>query len=74
MMMPPYHGALLRADEQGMIEHFKIVADAWCEAKGFAKASSFGLASREDFTASLSKTKAAPARTPEQPLVITCGG
>ncbi len=52
----------------------KIVADAWCEAKGFAKASSFGLASREDFTGSLSKTKAAPARTPEQPLVITCGG
>jgi 4-hydroxy-tetrahydrodipicolinate synthase len=28
MMMPPYHGALLRADEQDMIEHFKIVADA----------------------------------------------
>ncbi len=52
----------------------KIVADAWCEAKGFAKASSFGLASREDFTGSLSKTKATPARTPEQPLVITCGG
>ena len=23
MMMPPYHGALLKADEQGMIEHFK---------------------------------------------------
>ncbi|MCV9940094.1 dihydrodipicolinate synthase family protein [Boseaceae bacterium BT-24-1] len=28
MMMPPYHGALLKVDEQGMIEHFKIVADA----------------------------------------------
>ncbi|WP_332685112.1 dihydrodipicolinate synthase family protein [Bosea sp. (in: a-proteobacteria)] len=28
MMMPPYHGALLKADEQGMIEHFKIVAEA----------------------------------------------
>lgn len=28
MMMPPYHGALLKADEQGMIEHFKMVADA----------------------------------------------
>lgn len=28
MMMPPYHGALLRADEQGMIEHFSTVADA----------------------------------------------
>lgn len=27
MMMPPYHGALLKADEHGMIEHFKIVAD-----------------------------------------------
>lgn len=28
MMMPPYHGALLKADEQGMVEHFKIVAEA----------------------------------------------
>ncbi len=28
MMMPPYHGALLKADEQGMVEHFKQVADA----------------------------------------------
>ncbi|MGO4781160.1 dihydrodipicolinate synthase family protein, partial [Lysobacter sp. 2RAB21] len=28
MMMPPYHGALLKADEQGMIEHFKAVTDA----------------------------------------------
>lgn len=52
----------------------KIVADAWCEAQGFAKASAYGLASREDFTGSLSKAKAAPAAVPEQPLVITCGG
>ncbi|MFA6965359.1 hypothetical protein [Bosea sp. (in: a-proteobacteria)] len=51
----------------------KIVADAWCEAQGFAKASAYGLASREDFTGSLSKVKAAQA-APEQPLVITCGG
>jgi len=28
MMMPPYHGAALRADEKGMIEHFQQVADA----------------------------------------------
>lgn len=28
MMMPPYHGALLKADEKGMLEHFKAVADA----------------------------------------------
>lgn len=28
MLMPPYHGASLRADETRMIEHFKAVADA----------------------------------------------
>jgi 2-keto-3-deoxy-L-arabinonate dehydratase len=28
MLMPPYHGAALRADEKGMLEHFARVADA----------------------------------------------
>src|SRR5690606_29569150 len=28
MMMPPYHGTALRADEAGMLEHFARVADA----------------------------------------------
>jgi len=28
MLMPPYHGAGLRADENGMFEHFARVADA----------------------------------------------
>lgn len=28
MMMPPYHGALLKADEDGMIEHFARVTEA----------------------------------------------
>lgn len=28
MMMPPYHGSGLKADETGMIEHYKRVADA----------------------------------------------
>lgn len=28
MLMPPYHGAALRADEKGMFEHFARVADA----------------------------------------------
>ena len=28
MLMPPYHGAGLRADERGMLEHFARVADA----------------------------------------------
>lgn len=49
----------------------KIVADAWCESQGFAKATSFGTAAREDFTGSVSKPSLVdPA---EQPLTITCG-
>jgi dihydrodipicolinate synthase/N-acetylneuraminate lyase len=28
MMMPPYHGATLRADDKGIVEHFAQVADA----------------------------------------------
>jgi 2-keto-3-deoxy-L-arabinonate dehydratase len=28
MLMPPYHGASLRADEKGMLEHFQRIADA----------------------------------------------
>ena len=28
MLMPPYHGAALRAGEQGIIEHFAAIADA----------------------------------------------
>ena len=28
MLMPPYHGAGLRADERGMLEHFALVAEA----------------------------------------------
>jgi 4-hydroxy-tetrahydrodipicolinate synthase len=28
MMMPPYHGALLKADEAGVFEHFQAVAEA----------------------------------------------
>lgn len=50
----------------------KIVADAWCESQGFAKATTFGVATREDFTGSL--TKPSPATAAEQPLSITCGG
>ncbi len=28
MLMPPYHGTGLRADENGMVEHFRAVAEA----------------------------------------------
>lgn len=50
----------------------KIVADAWCEAQGFIKASSFGIAEREEFTGSLAKARVTPATVTEQPLTITC--
>ena len=49
----------------------KIVADAWCEAQGFAKAVTFGAAAREDFTGTVAKP--APVAAAEQPLTITCG-
>lgn len=51
----------------------KIVANAWCESQGFAKATAFGVADREDFTGTLSKTAHAPAPAADQPLTITCG-
>ena len=28
MLMPPYHGALLKADEPRIVEHFQAIADA----------------------------------------------
>jgi dihydrodipicolinate synthase/N-acetylneuraminate lyase len=30
MLMPPYHGTGLRADENGVLQHFAVVADAAC--------------------------------------------
>lgn len=50
-----------------------IVANAWCESQGFAKATDFGVATREDFTGTLSKAKPVAAAAAEQPLMITCG-
>lgn len=56
----------------GGAECGKIVADAWCESQGFARATAFGVANREDFTGSLPKPS--PAAASEQPLSITCSG
>ncbi len=47
----------------------KIVADAWCESKGFMRAASYGLASPTDFTGSL-PARAAQSSAP--PLMISC--
>ena len=38
MLMPPYHGALLRADEEGIFEHFERAGKAggsrsWCRTR-----------------------------------------
>jgi hypothetical protein len=46
----------------------RIVADAWCEAKGFKNAQSYRAASPDDVTGAIS---AAPAKGPEA-FVITC--
>ena len=48
----------------------KVIANAWCEAHGFAKAASFGLAAPEDVTGSIERP--APVRTADRPLSITC--
>lgn len=44
----------------------KVVADAWCEAQGFARSESFGIADAADVTASIGT----PA---SRPISITCG-
>ncbi|MCJ2130865.1 hypothetical protein [Methylobacterium sp. E-045] len=48
----------------------QVVADAWCEAQGFAVAGSFGLAAPEDHTGAIAQPE---TRTPvEPPIRITC--
>ncbi len=46
----------------------KIVANAWCEAHGFSRAETFGLAV-EDVTGSIEQT--VPSRS-DRPISITC--
>ena len=48
----------------------KIVANAWCEAQGFARAESFGRAAPDDLTGSVEKASARALA--ERPIVITC--
>ncbi len=48
----------------------KVIANAWCEAHGFAKAASFGLAAPEDVTGSIERPAA--VRRADRPLSITC--
>lgn len=47
----------------------KIVANAWCESKGFARAASFGVVSPTEITGSVGGRNSA---TKEPPLMISC--
>jgi hypothetical protein len=44
----------------------KVVADSWCEAQGFARSESFGIADAADVTGSL------VGSTADRPISITC--
>jgi hypothetical protein len=44
----------------------KVVADSWCEAQGFARSESFGLADAADVTGSIATQKV------DRPISITC--
>lgn len=47
----------------------QVVADAWCEAQGYATAATFGLAAAEDYTGAIDLPAAKPT---ERPIRITC--
>lgn len=47
----------------------RIVAQAWCESKGFAKVASYGVATPADITGS---TGTRAGQTSEPPVLITC--
>lgn len=52
----------------------RIVAQAWCESKGFDKVASWGVAGPADITGSVTSSRATAAAVQEPPLVITCEG
>ncbi len=49
----------------------QVVANAWCEAQGFASAQSFGVAAQDEYTGAITPP---PVSAPpsEKPLKITC--
>jgi hypothetical protein len=48
----------------------QVVANAWCEAQGFASAGSFGIAAQDEYTGAV---PAAPViKQAERPIRITC--
>lgn len=54
----------------GSSECGRVVADAWCEAQGFASAGTFGVAAQDEYTGAI---ETAPAvKVAERPIRITC--
>jgi len=48
----------------------QVVANAWCEAQGFASASSYGIAAQDEYTGAI---PAAPViKQADRPIRITC--
>jgi hypothetical protein len=52
------------------LECGQVIAAAWCEAQGYARAKSFGPAAAEDHTASVKPASARP--DDGRPIAITC--
>lgn len=48
----------------------RIVANAWCETKGYVRATSFAPVAPEDFTGSIERVST--GRPAEQPIAVTC--
>lgn len=47
----------------------QVVANAWCEAQGYAAANSYGVAAADEYTGAISQPVATPT---ERPIRITC--
>ncbi|MHB2205206.1 hypothetical protein [Methylobacterium sp. CM6257] len=47
----------------------QVVANAWCEAQGYAAANSYGVAAADEYTGAISQPVPAPS---ERPIRITC--
>lgn len=47
----------------------QVVANAWCEAQGYAAAGSYGVAAADEYTGALEQPVATPT---ERPIRITC--
>ena len=69
-LIPPSDGYGVAECLAGQNECGTIVANAWCESKGFAKAASYGVVSATEITGSVAGRSSQPSTQP--PLMISC--